>query len=253
MYSSRTKNSYLYNKRQKAICQLKSWLSNQNINSSYIENGDCDLEIKNQDKTLKIIFSNRDMIKEDFIKISLNLFLDRNQDNAIKMFHTITKTLGIGTPDPVNRGNAPERVNYQNDFDLVVFRHRDLRKSPNPTNEQFEKYKNCIHGTSLKFLISNKALCIRNGLELDDLKQMASIWVINYCGRFEILNPKENENEKKCWSYLKQRFSEYRSILQKKEKSMLPDKATLMNYLYSGYDEINELILYGEFDNPINQ
>jgi hypothetical protein len=77
-----------------------------------------------------------------------------------------------------------------------------------------------------RFLYINTKICRRHGLEFEDLKTYAQIWTCNYLGLYKVANPTNNDNERKLYAHLCQRFGNFVEVLLKKERSCIPDPQT---------------------------
>ena len=152
------------------------------------------------------------------------------------IFHQITELAGYGEPSIVDRGPAPtERLNYSDDFDLIVFRHCELRRVPNPSTNTLLFYRKTQLGAARHFLASNYQFCATVGLELDDLMTYAGIWTCNFHGQYELRADRSMacDNEKLLFRYLQQRFAELRKTLYKRMRSTTVDYDTAAVGLYN--------------------
>lgn len=148
----------------------------------------------------------------------------RSLRQAFAHFGDLQVRLGYEAVDPVDRGDAPEgKAHYADEPELVMIKHTELRRVPNPADAHLESYEETIDKATWRFLRSNAQLCADNMYNFDDLRQYAMMWTIAYIGLYEIENPEENENEKVLYTYLSQRFTaELRGTLLKKQRSILP-------------------------------
>lgn len=148
----------------------------------------------------------------------------RSVKRAVAAFANLQTELGYKPQSPVNRGEGPEgKAHYADEPELVMLKHTELRRAPNPTPEQLRQYVPTVDKATWRFLRSNSQLCADNMYGFDDLKIYAMMWTVNYIGLYEIDGADENENEKLLFSYLSQRFTgELRGTLLKKQRSVLP-------------------------------
>jgi hypothetical protein len=166
----------------------------------------------------------------------------KNMNRALDAFYSVTDRAGYDRRQPLNRGDGPElneqgnprKLHYRDEDFLVSIRHTEFRRAPNPEEGKWEQYRVTMEKCSWAFLKSNSTLCARHGLEIGDLLQYARCYVVNFCARYETPTPKFFDNERKCYSYLRQRFnSDLRSTLLKKERSMMPDAETVRLGLFN--------------------
>lgn len=151
------------------------------------------------------------------LRISVRDIGSARRETALREFHKITEAAGYGSPIPVDRGEAPKKRVYGDDFFLRVSRHQEFRQAPNPTNEQVARYKPILDRACKSFLSKNNKLCTMNGLELDDLNTYAMVWLCNFLHRMEIQGDSvetQQENARILTIQLRQRFFEmYQQLL----------------------------------------
>lgn len=141
---------------------------------------------------------------------------------------------GSTTHLPSLRGEMPARkLHYADNFELVAMRHREFRRSPNPSPVQLRRFQPLAARSAQRFLGLNRALCARHGYEHGDLLSYALVWTISFLGLYfkDARSELPNENEKLLCSYLKQRFAEFRSLLIKKGRSCFPDPEMIAELL----------------------
>jgi hypothetical protein len=159
---------------------------------------------------------------------------------ALDAFWRITDAAGYDRRDPLNRGaeppanekGNPRKLHYKDEDFLVAIRHTEFRRSPNPTNDKWVKYRSNMEKVACGFHRMYYEVCRRHGLGIDDLMQYARCFVVNFCARYECTNEVWFDNERKCYRYLQQRFKELLTILLKKERSTIPDGETVSLALY---------------------
>ncbi len=166
------------------------------------------------------------LVKESGSRFSIKPSSLNNRDVAIALlsFKKLVESLGFTYVPPVTREIANKRLNFDDNFELISMRHCDLRRSPNPPDEVFKKYKKITDLACYKFFSFNYALCKRNLLEINDLKVYANIWLINYLGNFKNPNDSDREAKNKLSYYLTQKFfCEFKGFLERKEERCMPD------------------------------
>ena len=147
----------------------------------------------------------------------------RDLTRSLKAFGELQRNLGYLPKVPVDRGAAPEhQASYEDEFDLVAFRHSEFRRSPNPPPRALEAYRTVIEKSVWKFLRSNSHLCQDNMLSTDDLRTYAQVWTCNYIALYEVTNPSQDEKERYLAQFLGQRFSEFKKLWDKKARHMFP-------------------------------
>lgn len=225
-----------------AVNVLRSWLRAVNVPLLPRKAG-CDLAVTGKDGTplfVQVSMNPDEPTKDGVLKVLARDVTGKKIEVALAAFHQITDAAGYDRAQPLDRGAGPElneqgnpkKLHYSDEDFLVAMRHNEFRRSPNPPADRWQQYRPTIDKTVWAFLRNNFELAARHTLGYDDLASYARCWVVNFCARYEIQNPKNNDNEKLLYVYLEQRLRELRSILQKKERSMMPDVETLSLALY---------------------
>lgn len=114
----------------------------------------------------------------------------------------------------------PKKLNIKDNDFLVSIRHTDFVKALSdfePTPEQFAFYKPIVNSKVNMFYAINKWLCIKMGVEKEDLTQIALCWLVNYCGLHE--KGVELDDTRLFHVYLRQRFQRLKSIMDRKLRS----------------------------------
>jgi hypothetical protein len=216
-------------KNARAVCRMVSWLTAVGIPHKTGDGINHDLIVQNKngvDTPVKVTMGGPATNRSGLSVRGVDL-ISNKQDVYLKAFHFLTKNLGYGKPMPVNRGPVTNRpYRYTNDFELVAFRHREFRKSPNPDPEEFDKYKTVINSVVDCTWRAYINLFKRHGLERSDLKTYVQVWVTNYLGLYKVAHETQNDNIRKMRAYLRQRFIYFRVILNRKERSSLVDQET---------------------------
>lgn len=214
-----------------AVNILRSWLRATGISHKRSEIPGCDLEVVGKHGSLSqviVALRSDETAPCDAIVIRAKDLTGKNKDLAVAAFHTVTRGAGYGQPDLFSRGEEPkQKLSYHKDEFLVAVRATETRRSPDPTPEQFAKYDKVMWKAAQLFFNINYEDCRRWGYSTDDLMQHNRVLLINFCARYEKDEFEEGENERLLYTYLSQRLSELRSILFKKERSILPDADTV--------------------------
>ena len=191
--------------------QLKSWLTAVGI--SY------------EDSTSGLVVTKKDGAKVEVpVATYAKDLSSRNITKSMEAFRGLQLALGYDPPKvPVDRGPLPKRkAHFSDDFDLVVLRHKDFRRSPNPTNAQLKEFSVVIDKAVWKFIKKNSQTCADHGFEIEDLRQYALAWTVNYLGLYRDDSVDRAKNEEYLFNYLSQRFMEFREQLDKKGRNVLP-------------------------------
>lgn len=242
-----------------AVNLLRSWLAAVGITAraSKVAGFDlCVTTVTGTDLEVQVTKRPDETLPGAGIQVVAGALTGRSPRAALEAFWRVTDAAGYERRQPVDRGaeallNAngnTRKLHYKDEDFLVTIRHTQFRRSPNPSDDRWTKYKDAIEKTSAAFLRSNFELCARNGLAVDDIMTFARCFVVNFCAQFEI--PEEQttfcDNERKCYQYLKQNLfldekSSLRAMLLKKERSTLPDVETVAIGLYGRVDADTEV------------
>lgn len=150
-------------------------------------------------------------------------FTARDLQKALDAFKQLQLQLGYEPKDPVDRGPiATRKAHYGNDFELVAMRHTDFRRVPNPPPGKLESYRVVIDKAVWKFFRTNQVRCQDNLLTVDDLRTYAQVWAVEYIGLYEVSTASVQDNERFLFRFLSQRFSEFRALIDKKNRNVLP-------------------------------
>lgn len=148
-------------------------------------------------------------------------------DTALEAYHTLTRAVGAGEPKPFNRGQEPTRNFYGDEEFLTDVRHCEVRRSPNPSPEKFKQYDKVMHKAVWTYYNVNREFCRRMGLAVEDLMTYAHTMFISFCARLEDDSLPQDDNEKKLYVWLRQRFGETFKTMSKRERSTVPDCDTV--------------------------
>jgi hypothetical protein len=240
-----------------AVNLLRSWLTAAGISSRSSKSPGFDLVVTTATGAdLEVQVSKTCNLLGAGTYVSAAALTGRSPSAALKAFHDLTDVAGYDRRQPINRGAGgalnekgnTRKLHYKDEDFLVTIRHTQFRRSPNPPESRWAKYKAVIEKTSAAFFRKNFDLCVRNNLTVDDVMTYARCYVVNFCGQFEI--PEEQttscDNERKCFEYLKQNLfldgaSSLRAMLLKKERSTLPDAETVSISLFGTVDADTEV------------
>ncbi len=145
------------------------------------------------------------------------LLAGRSED-ALPVFHKITKAMGKGKPTPVNRGESPAGK-VHGDFILKTFRHCEFRRAPDPRQEEFARYIPVVKNVTKWMFIKNKKFFQYYGMEQEDLLTWGLVWFTNFLHMSG--TDDENQNCRLLTVYLRQRFNELRKFLAA-DKNYIP-------------------------------
>jgi hypothetical protein len=248
---SKAKNYTIQAPNATAVTILRTWLRAVGIPvRTSAKNSGFDLTVTNivgEDLEVQVTKGKNGVLPGPGIQVVAGDVTGKKTSVALAAFYAITDAAGYDRTKPLDRGaepvanekGNPRKLHYKDEEFLVAIRHTEFRRSPNPSDDRWKKYKPTMEKTSNAFMRQNFDLCVRHGLEFDDVMQYARCYVVNFCARYEI--PEEEttffDNERKCFSYLRQRFSnDLRAILQKKERSTMPDSETVSIGLFGKTD-----------------
>jgi hypothetical protein len=135
-------------------------------------------------------------------------------------FHDLTESVGIGKPNPVDRGEAPTQKVYSDPV-LARLRHKEFRTAPN--NAAFlSKYREIIRREAFLFYSKNKRLCKELGYEVDDLISYGMCWSTTFAHRGQILDCEGDDNYRLLTRFLRQRYTEFYKSLLRERRGCLP-------------------------------
>ena len=221
-----------------ANCMISSCLEAVGIPHKY-QNGTDTFQVKSKNESLtvvvKVIIEKSDVPGTGRVEVLAGEITSPHVPTAMAAFHLITEAAGYGKPLPFNRGDEAPVVYgrstnrpYGDSPDLVVFRHRLFRRVPNPTPEAMAKMDSVIMTCCRFFHQNNRELCQRIGFEVSDLKTYAQVWATIFWSRARVLNPKGDENERRLYGYLRQRFAEfYKQMVGARSRSVLQDSQSV--------------------------
>lgn len=231
-----------------AVNVLKSWLTAVGVpnNSSKIKGSDISVEVRGGGTLeVQVVMGSEEKAVEGAVRVLAQEITGKASQKKLDAFWRVTDAAGYERQRPVDRGQEPElnekgnpkKLHYRDDFDLVAFRHTELRWSPDPDEAMWEQYKPTMEKVSWGFLKMNAKLCERAKYDIDDIMQYARMWLVIYCARYQIPNPIHFDNERKCYRFLQQRFNnDLRSLMLKKLRSSTPDAETVSIALYGTPD-----------------
>lgn len=136
-----------------------------------------------------------------------------------------------------------QRINYHDDFELVVMRWRELERSLAKTPDlraKYQRYDHTIRAAASAFFSNRKYrnVLLANGHDEGDLYSFGRLWMVNYL-LYE--RPAEadlaHDNEKLLFTHLQQRMTEMVGTVFKKAKNCLPDRDAAVAFSLGGYSE----------------
>lgn len=216
-------------KNARAISILKTWLREVGISYRVSVTPTCDLLVTTQDgKRVEVQVNAGESAAppEGAVVLHGAVLTGRRIQDALDHFLAFQVALGYPGTTPVHRGELPEKkLSYIDNFEDVAMRHTEFRRSTNPTTEELAKYTAVIKKAAWNFLRLNQELCHDHVLGIEDLFSYTQIWLTIYLTYYQV--PVEQaldaNNEKKLYSYLTQRFSEFKHLLWKKARNILPN------------------------------
>jgi hypothetical protein len=220
-----------------ALTRMTAWLQAAAIPVKQSSTSGCDLvltDANGRDIEIKVGISYDDArpAVEHLFVLACEV-TSRHSATALRAFQSITVATGYGAAKPIDRGEEPaKKLNYEDNFELVAMRHKEFRRVPNPTAAELAKYDRVINKAVSRFMYINAKICKRHNQDFGDLKTYAQIWTCNYLGLYKVANPTNNDNEKKLYAHLCQRFHNYVDLLLKKERNCVVDSNTVSIALY---------------------
>lgn len=210
-----------------AVNILRSWL--RAINLPHTPNvPDVDLVVHGRFGDIRVLVPvTVQSSRSDVIQILASDITGKSKDLAIAAFQKITRAAGVIAKVPFDRPEPAVRSSYKNEEFLIAVRANETRRSPDPSPEHFRQYAHCLKTAANRFMNLNRELCVRWGYEVDDLHTIARTLFINFASRYEKFGAEQSENEKLLYSYLGQRFREFRSLLLKRDRCVYPDIGTV--------------------------
>lgn len=190
-------------KANRAKVQLHTWLNAVGVPCTDIP-GALAVEVLTKGgkrKVLSIDVPNEPSIPGDIV-VKFNDIRAKNLEDAKKYFGKLIHRLGYKPVTPVDRGVD----NNDDDFELFTFRHKELRRSPNPPPAFFEEYKGVVRRCVNNFYYPNQKFCLRIGLDRDDLMSYAWLYATIFEANFKVLDPTQNDNQRLLTTHLNQRL-----------------------------------------------
>lgn len=230
-----------------ALNILRSWL--RAVNIPYSSNCfEADLVVHGKQNDVRILVPmEAEPSQEGYLQILASDITGKSRDRAVHAFKAIAQAVGCpGLPVPFDRPEPTVRPSYKTEEFLVTIRANETRRSPNPSPEKFKQYAHCLKTAANRFLNLNREMCIRWGYELDDLHTIARTLFINFASRYEKEEAEQCENEKLLYSYLNQRYSEFRAALIKRDRSTYPDIDTVQ--IAMSHNENVRLLSFRNFE-----
>lgn len=214
-------------KDHRSVALLKLWL--RSVNISYTEAGPFDLIAKranSAESLVHVTVKGSGDTPPGALEVPGGKLTGRSLKEGLAAFDDLQRALGYMPRPPINRGKLPEhKLSNGEDFDLVAFRHTELRRVPNPDPAKLAKYDKIIMRTVWKFYRENSASCKDHMLDINDLKTYALVWTTIFIGLYEgdeAAGSTSNENIRLLYTYLGQRFHDFRDNLMSFQPNRLP-------------------------------
>lgn len=124
-----------------------------------------------------------------------------------------------------------KRVDFEDEFELVIMRWRYLLQSPNPTNDRMAQFDTIVNSTTRKIWRRFKYAYGVTGYDMDDVKALGRVHLVSYIGQFGLL-----EHEDKLVNFIK-------GFIKKNEKEpteqeiLRKDRANCASFLYQRLEE----------------
>lgn len=225
------KNPRAYKKQlpnYRAVVQILTWMQVVKIPARRIHAEDADLAVTKKnggELKVKVAFTDTEVGPPDGVTVRAQQITNRYMVKALEAFSCITVAAGYGKLRPIDRGPDPEKkLSFEDNFELVAMRHKEFRKVPNLSAEALAGYNATINRAVRRSMYINKKIFARHGLEFSDLKTYAQIFTMNYDGLYRVDDPEENQ--KKLYAHLCQRFLNFIDVLLKKERNCIASSET---------------------------
>jgi len=155
-------------------------------------------------------------------------------ENGLKVFESAVQRAGF-QPKPIFRGTLDkEYFSAKDDWDLVAMRHREFRVAPDPTPEDWKRFRPVAEVAARKFCRMNPGLCQRLQFEYEDVLQYALLWTVNFLHKYRLLQDSGTENERLLMAHLRQRYAELAKLMEKRDANTNVTLDTLKVALYEG-------------------
>jgi hypothetical protein len=112
------------------------------------------------------------------------------------------------------RGPCPERVNYRDDFELVAFRHRQLRRCPNPSRADLDAHEQWVQWAARLAWKKFYPVWIGAAYTREDLEQVGRVHLVTYLHMYRLED--RDQNIGLLLTYLRQRFGELAKLVNLK-------------------------------------
>lgn len=209
-----------------AVTKLITWLKSVNISCELSNDSSYDVLVKRIGAPgLPVrVAMDSETSGSAFVVMAKDL-TNRKTKVAMAAFHSVTSAAGYGTPDPMAlRGEEPPtKLHFKDNFELVAMRHKEFRRVPNPSTEDLTALDPIINRAVNRAMYVNAWALQRNGLTADDLKTYARLWTCNFLGLYKSPDPTYQDDGRKLYAHLCQRFLNFAEVLARKERSVVPD------------------------------
>ena len=209
-----------------SLTMLSTWFNVNGIDNEINENN-TDITIFDADLNPIQVRLSMDPIAEEpqdgLIILDAKAITGRDIIKAKTIFQNLVESLGYTYKDPTGRTDKKNKTYAKDDFENVYLRHNDLRRVPNPDTDRLLFYSRVVDIVCKSVYNKSTKFWVANQVDLDDLKSIAMTHVVSYIGNYEVPEhmDKENNNLRKCHSFLAQRLYFYKSMLKTKSKNCL--------------------------------
>jgi hypothetical protein len=222
---------------EKAVRALASYLTACKIPWALSTIRSHDLDVIGQDGTLikvVVLGDPKQEVPSDTIAVPGWDLISPSLKIAFSALHKVTEPGGYGTPEPVDRGPDPDKkLCYKDDHDLVAMRHWPLRTAPNLPDAVFKDYTKMIENLCRFFYNTNRRFMDLFGYTVGDLLTFAMVWLVIFQHHHAKLKEgQKHENRKLFTEFVKQKFIDFRTVVQSKANGCFPNGETLVTALY---------------------
>lgn len=220
------------NREVQAVTQLRSWFSAAGIPPASSSPDGADLSILTSEGSELpiVVLAENDgrAVPPGWVGIKATEITGRQLGLAIEKFKDITESAGHGRLEPVSRGPIPKgNLRFDEDFELVAMRHKELRRAPNPASaEDIEKYRPILEKICWNFIkspfmepLTNARLCFAAGMDHDDLMSYAMLYTTAWISLHDSNDLQPGEKKALLTLHVKQKLHQLRGILVRKMRN----------------------------------
>lgn len=160
-----------------------------------------------------------------------------HRETAAAAFWTVTEAAGYGKPVAVNRpapslSDKGKRI-YRGDPDLVVWRQKVVRQTPNAPVHVFKEFASVVETCCRFFFNKNRDLCALLGYDIEDLKTYGNMWLNSFWSTGRVVDVQRgDENHRLLYNFLRQRFAEmYRQMKGSRTQNTILDRQSVATAL----------------------